>query len=356
MPLLQWTKGETALFHNVYLGTSANLMAADLKTSRSPVTMYYHAPGLQPGATYYWRVDEIEKDGTTIHTGDVWSFTTQALTAYHPDPADGANTASPTPTLAWMAGVGAVKHHLYFGSSLDAVSQGTATVDKGLLAAADTLFKPEILESLTTYYWRVDEILIGDAVKTGPVWSFRTVLPVDDFESYTDDLAAKTTIFDTWIDGLTNGLSGSIVGNDPAPFAEQLIVHGGRQSMPLEYNNVAAPFYSEAYREFTNAQDWTANGINTLVLYVRGLPRNPATPLYVALEDASKRVGVAIHPDPAVTTLVKWTEWKVPLSEFTATGVNLAKIKKISIGAGDKANPKAGGKGMLYIDDLGVTK
>jgi hypothetical protein len=46
----------------------------------------------------------------------------------------------------------------------------------------------------------VDEVVAGGAIKAGPVWSFVTVGPVDDFESYTDDLKAKTTIFDA---GLT---------------------------------------------------------------------------------------------------------------------------------------------------------
>jgi len=30
----------------------------------------------QPKTTYYWQVDEIEADGTTIYTGDIWSFKT----------------------------------------------------------------------------------------------------------------------------------------------------------------------------------------------------------------------------------------------------------------------------------------
>jgi hypothetical protein len=84
MPLLRWSKGETAMLHNLYLGTSPDLTDADLKVSRQPLTMYYHVQGLEPGATYYWRVDEIEKDGVTIHTGSVWSFVAQALTAYIP--------------------------------------------------------------------------------------------------------------------------------------------------------------------------------------------------------------------------------------------------------------------------------
>ncbi len=40
--------------------------------------------------------------------------------------------------------------------------------------------------------------------------------------------------------------------------------------MPLQYDNSAAPFYSEAARTFDTVQDWTVNGADTLVVYVRG--------------------------------------------------------------------------------------
>jgi hypothetical protein len=307
--------------------------------------------GLQPGTTYYWRVDEIDAAGA-VQAGDVWSFVAQALTAYHPTPSDGATDASPAPVLTWLPGQTAIKHHLYFGDSSDAVTQGAAGVDKGELT--DPNFTPGVLESLATYYWRVDELVAGGTVRAGPIWRFTTCLSVDDFESYTDDLAAQTTIFDTWIDGLTNGLSGSIVGNDPAPFAEQKIVHGGKQSMPLDYNNVKSPFYSEAEREFSPVQDWTAKGADTLVLYVRGRAGNAATQLYVAIEDSTKHLAVVAYPDTAITGATKWTPWKVPLSSFA--GVNLAKVKKMYIGVGDRKTPVAGGAGRLYIDDIRVTK
>ncbi len=349
MPLLQWSKGETAALHSLYLGTNPNLTDADLKSANSPMTMYYHAPGLQPGTTYYWRVDEIEKDGVTTHTGDVWSFVTQALTAYYPTPVDGANSASTSPTLTWMAGVGAIQHHVYFGDSNDAVSQAAAVVDKGTLEEAT--FAPGALDSLKTYYWRVDEILTGNAVKAGPVWKFTTIKPVDDFESYTDDEGSR--IYETWIDGWVNN-TGSTVGNAQAPFAEQTVVHGGLQSMPLDYNNAGTPFYSEAEQDFGGAQDWTSNGVDTLVLYVRGRLINSAAPLYVAVEDASKHVGVVVHPDPAVATTEKWIEWKIPLTGFT--GVNLAKVKKLYLGVGDRTNPAKGGTGRIYIDDIGLLK
>jgi hypothetical protein len=351
MPLLQWTKSDTAMFHNVYLGSSPDLTEADLVGSRLAMTMYYHIPGLTPGATYYWRVDEIDKDGVTTYTGDVWSFVTQALTAYYPSPADMSNTASPSATLTWMAGSGATKHHVYFGDNLDAVTQGTTETDKGTLEMTATSFTPPALESLKTYYWRVDEILTDNTVKTGPVWKFTTTQSVDDFESYTD--FEGSLIYETWTDGYTNN-TGSTVGYAQAPFAEQTIVHGGLQSMPLDYNNADAPFYSEAEQDFETAQDWTAGGVDTLVLFVRGRLINRVAPLYVGLEDASQNVAVVIHPDAAIVTATKWIEWKIPLSSFT--GVNLAKVKKIYIGAGDRQNPVKGGTGRLYIDDIGLAK
>jgi hypothetical protein len=348
MPLLQWTPGGTALFHNVYVGTSPDLTDADLKSARSPMAMYYHLAGFTPGATYYWRVDEIEKDMVTIHTGDVWSFTMQDVVAYHPGPADKANDASQSPTLTWLPGQGATKHQVFFGDSLDAVTQGAAGTDKGTLALAETSFAPGALEGLTTYYWRVDEILTS-GTKTGAVWSFTTSLSVDDFESYTDELGSA--IFDTWIDGLTNGLSGSIVGNATAPFAEQGIVHGGLQSMPLDFNNVNSPFFSETERELAPTMDWTASGADTLVLFVRGTPGNKAAPLYIAVEDSAKKSATVTHPDSALVAASKWTEWKIPLSSFA--GVNLAKVKMVRIGVGDKKT--AGGAGRIYIDDIYVT-
>jgi hypothetical protein len=345
-PLFRWSPGDDAAFHNVYLGTSPDLGPQQLVSPRWPMALYYHAAGLQPGVTYYWRVDEVGKDGVTVHTGDVWSFTTQALTAYHPDPADGAVDASVTPTLTWLPGQAALQHHVYFGTSLDAVTQGAADTDKGVLE--ETTFAPGVLDSTTTYYWRVDEDVAGGAVKTGVVWSFTTCLPVDDFESYTDEEGGR--IFDAWIDGWTNGNSGSQVGYAAPPYAERTIVHGGLQSMPLDYNNVDAPFYSEAEREFAPVQDWTVSDVNSLIIWVRGKASNSPAPLYVTLQDASNHVATVICSDPAIVTTTKWTPWQVPLSQFA--GVNLARVKKIVIGVGDRSKPVSGGTGRLYIDDI----
>jgi len=350
MPLLQWSKGETAMFHDIYLGTSPELTEADQVSARQPFTMYYSVTGFEPGVTYYWRVDEVEADMATVHTGNVWSFTTQALTAYYPNPTDGAVDAAAAPTLTWLPGQMAAKHQVYFGADMDAVTQGTAETDKGEVEEAT--FAPGDLDSVATYYWRVDEVLASGEVKTGPVWSFTTVLPVDDFESYTDDEGSR--IYETWIDGWTNG-TGSTVGNIDAPFAEQTITHeGSLQSMPIDYNNVNSPFYSEAEIEFSPARDWTTGGVETLVLYVRGRPTNGATQMYVEIVDSSNGTGVSVHADTAIVTTAEWTAWKITLSEFT--DVNLSRVAKMVIGLGDKANPAAGGAGRVYVDDIQVTK
>ncbi len=79
---------------------------------------------------------------------------------------------------------------------------------------------------------------------------------------------------------------------------------------------------------------------------------NAADSIYLAVEDTSNRVAIVKHPDPAATTLGRWTEWRVPLSLIGASGVDLAHIKRLTLGIGDRSNPHASGTGMLYIDDI----
>ncbi len=352
MPLFRWTPGDDAMLHDIYIGTAPELGPEHLVSPRYFTTTFYYTVPLQPATMYFWRIDEIEADGVTTHTGDVWTFMTQDVTAYYPNPADGSNDAPPVPDLTWLPGQNALKHHVYFSDSLDAVTQGTADGDKGEFEYADANFAPGTLESLKTYFWRVDEALFGGVIKTGAVWSFTTYLPIDDFESYNDDEGAGTRIYETWLDGWINN-NGSTVGNTEPPFAEQRIVHGGLQSMPLDYNNVDEPFYSEAVREFSSVADWTADGIDTLVLHVRGRPTNSPARLYVSLEDASRQTGTVAYPDSTVMTTTKWTVWKILLSDFA---VDVARVKKVYIGLGDPQNPVAGGTGRLYIDDIYVTR
>ena len=173
LPLLQWQAGTTAKWHDVYFGTTPSLGPAN-KVARNIklMAMYYHAPGLVPGQTYYWRIDVVEADGVTVHTGDVWSFTAAPYTAYSPSPADGGGWIALDVTLTWMPGASAQSHDVYFGTNKPDVEAGTGGTLKG--NRFTTSYKPGGLVENTTYYWRVDERAAGGVIYKGQVWSFTT--------------------------------------------------------------------------------------------------------------------------------------------------------------------------------------
>ncbi len=186
--------------------------------------------------------------------------------AREPQPANGATDVDVKSALSWRAGREAVSHEVYLST------------DPNALVLVDTVSEPTLpspgLEFGNTYYWQVVEVNEADAVTawSSDVWTFSTeeYALIDGFETYNDNVDAGTTIFDTWIDGWVNG-NGATVGYFDAPFAERTIVHSGAQSMPLAYDNTTSPFYSEAERTFDGPQDWTGNGADALVLYVRGI-------------------------------------------------------------------------------------
>jgi len=171
-PLLQWTAGETAQFHDVYLGTTPDLTEADRVASQQPYAMHYHVLGFQEGTVYYWRVDEIEPGGI-VHTGDVWSFSVAPATAWAPVPLDGALYEDVDVDLAWTAGKDAASHDVYFSASEEDVVNGADAALQG--NQMETTFDPGPLERGTVYYWRVDEAQSGGAKSAGEVWSFRTI-------------------------------------------------------------------------------------------------------------------------------------------------------------------------------------
>ncbi len=463
-------------------------------------------------------------------------FSYVAAQARAPQPATAAKDVSVDTTLAWRPGREAASHKVFFGTDQAAVAGGTAPVR----TVTDHSSSPGALNFGTTYYWRVDEV--NAVTYPGSIWSFTTreFAAIDDFESYTDK--AGEEVFSAWIDGFTSGTSGSTVGYMTATsgtFGETTIIHGGKQSMPLAYDNTKAPNFSETERTFSPAQDWTGNGAENLVVYFRGsapgfaetaagsvlmnaigtdiwnnsdqfrfayktlngdgtmvarvdaignsnvwakggvmIRQNiqpgsvhafmPITPggasfqrrltangastnndktapavaapywvkierkgndfsgyispdgktwtqlgtaqtitmanpvliglavcshdaaiatgatfsnvsttgnvtgawqvaeigatqpvgnsvegLYLSVKDSAGKTKVVQHPDAAATASVAWQQWTVPLTEFTAAGVKMTAVKSLTIGVGNKAAPKAGGTGTVYIDDIG---
>ncbi len=209
--------------------------------------------------------------GTIAQTGlaEVRFFSIPVY-ASQPVPATGRKGMGADTILTWRAGRQAAQHRVYLGTEEQSVTSGEALV----ATVSDARFDPGPLNLGTVYYWRIDEVneAVTPSVRQGEVWSFTTreYSVVDDFEGYTDDEGSR--IYESWLDGLTNGEGGSQVGYDTSPFAERVVVHGGRQSMPVQYNNAALPYVSEAKRTFSPVQDWTVNGVDTLTLWFRGNP------------------------------------------------------------------------------------
>jgi regulation of enolase protein 1 (concanavalin A-like superfamily) len=468
-------------------------------------------------------------------------FTYVPVQARQPEPASDATDVSIEATLNWRPGREATSHDVFFGTDRTAVGDETVAAQM----VTEHTYVPASLDFGTTYYWKVNEIGAASAYR-GDLWTFTTqeYAVIDDFESYTDQPGEE--IFSAWIDGFTTGQSGSTVGYLTAAngtYGETAIVHGGKQSMPLQYDNTAAPFFSEAQRTFASAQNWTGNGADSLVVYFRGLApafaetasgsilmnaigtdiwgtadqfryayktltgngsmtarvdslvnsnawakagvmirqsvqpdsvhafmpitpgnscsfqRRPTTGaastsdnwagtavtapywvritrtgnvfkaesspdgttwtalgtqqtitmsdpvliglaltshdaaiatsatfsnisttgnvtgawqvaeigatqpegnsvegLYLAVTDSSGKSQVVQHPDPAATAYMTWQPWTIPLSDFTSAGVKMTAVKSLTLGVGNKAAPKAGGTGTVYIDDIGFGK
>ncbi|MCP4263227.1 MAG: hypothetical protein GY774_37820 [Planctomycetes bacterium] len=175
---LSWTPGDTAVSHDVYFGDNFDAVDAGAEgtffgnqVALSFVVGFPGFPfpdGLVPGATYYWRIDEIEADGTTIHKGIIWSFMIPPKTAYLPDPADNAESVELDASLSWAPGFSAKLHTVYFGDNFDDVNNAAGGLPQGF-----TTFNPGPLELAKTYYWRVDEF-DPPSTHTGSVWSFIT--------------------------------------------------------------------------------------------------------------------------------------------------------------------------------------
>jgi len=193
------------------------------------------------------------------------------------------------PTFSWVAGEYAATHDIYLGTDVNAVNDASRGNDPLGIGVSQnqsaTTYEPGILDFNTTYYWRVDEVNDAhpDKLWKGNVWSFTigNYLIVDDFEDYNDYTPNRT--FDVWADYAVNN-TGMTVGHLDPPFAEQRIVHSGRQAMYMLYDNDGTVnegtdyeqsgtlLYSEAERQWVDPQDWTREGVESLTLWLRGIP------------------------------------------------------------------------------------
>lgn len=75
---LAWMPGAYVTEHKVYFGTAPDELALFAEVADA---VRVEAPTLQKGTKYFWRVDEIQPDGSVM-TGELWSFDTGGLVAW----------------------------------------------------------------------------------------------------------------------------------------------------------------------------------------------------------------------------------------------------------------------------------
>ena len=187
---------------------------------------------------------------------------------------------------------------------------------------------------------------------------------MDDFEDYD---AGANQIWYSWHDGLGYGApgappyfagngTGAAVGDETTTsYTEQTVVHGGRQAMPLNYDNNKQGLakYSETELTLTAPRDWTDEGVGDLSLWFRGDSTNVAEPLYVAVSNSAGQPAVVVHDNPAAAQITTWTEWVIPLSALANQGITLTNVDRLAIGLGTRGNMTTpGGSGKMYFDDI----
>ena len=208
-----------------------------------------------------------------------------------PKPNNGVVDVAQEAFLSWKAGTYAVSHNLYFGKVAEDVNAADPANPLDVLVGQNQTINaydpPGLLDFGETYYWRVDEIndLDPNSPWRGDLWSFTVInyFIVDDFEGYD---AGDNQIWVSWHDGLGYGApgvdpyfagngTGAAVGDETTDsYTEETIVHGGRQSMPLSYDNNKQGYskYSETELTLAAPRDWTEEGVAELSLWFRGYP------------------------------------------------------------------------------------
>lgn len=108
--------------------------------------------GLNTNTGYFWKVRAKNPSGTGAWSAE-WPFTTSSLgTPLALYPADNATQMPLDATLKWSRAENALSYHLEISKEADFKKTALFT------DIADTLFKPDIFEKNTQYFWRIKSV------------------------------------------------------------------------------------------------------------------------------------------------------------------------------------------------------
>ena len=233
--------------------------------------------------------------------------------AVNPNPADGATDVSVDIALSWLEASFATSREVWFGTA--------GAMEKVEPAPAAATYAPSNLELGQTYQWRVDQVGPSGTVG-GHVWSFTTAdyLDADGFESFAGDAEIQAG----WPHNIGGGFQYVFLATDAQ----------GNKSMQLNVQNQYEPYFTEATHTYDMPRDFSVFGVETLSLSFVGRDDNSEHPFYVTLEDAAGQSLKVEHPFTYACQSEIWRQWDIALEEFSAAGVDLSKVAKITVGLG----------------------
>ncbi|MHC4594018.1 MAG: LamG-like jellyroll fold domain-containing protein [Planctomycetota bacterium] len=133
-------------------------------------------------------------------------------------------------------------------------------------------------------------------------------------------------------------LNMSVVSMDmPVYIGLAVTSHNVDATCEAKFSNVSLP-------DTSVGPQWTDQDV--------GMLSNVAEPMYVIVGDGSGTTATVYHPDPSASLIGDWTEWNIPLTDFSNHGVVLTDVGKLAIGFGGADNPQPGGSGLMYFDDI----
>ena len=256
------------------------------------------------------------------------------------NPAEGDTEVDLAVVLNWRGGREAALHEVSLGTDPNELAL-VAAVTGSPYGQYDTAAVG--LQLGQTYFWQIREVNEAESPTThlGQVLRFTTVesLGIDDMERYED--AEFKEIWATWADGFTETSNGGLVGNGGSGAPETDIVYGGRQSLPLHYDNRTTS-YSETTVQIADlaiGSNWTRLGAQTLALYFHGSLGNTGR-LYVKVNGIKQ----VYEGDPDALAQAIWQPFLVDVTLPSMTPDN---VRTLTIGV-----ENAGSSGVVYIDDI----
>jgi len=183
---LSWEPGKAnAASFRVWIGTDKKAVEDGTAKSYDTKEPKLFVKGTLSGATQYWRVAQVDKDGKPLDKGELWSYQNTYGRAHSPRPTVG-ELVNPLHVLHWEGPIQPVKEqHVLFAETpekLDAKAKKGEYLYKGLVKEngknprSYTIWvypTMDVLNPGKTFYWRVDFVYDDDRLVKGPVWDFK---------------------------------------------------------------------------------------------------------------------------------------------------------------------------------------